>query len=306
MAAPHARNRMAAPRSPEADWATGGLMNTRNMTFGFAAAGWRPRLPMASWFGRGRSWWIWGFAAAYLLAAHLALATAILKSDFLQRIDRNVVRFLPRAEFDSVYRRWAWALAGSDRAARPGALLFVGDSIMRDLDTGSIARHTLNLAIPGETSARALQRLSGYRSLATARGLVLGVGINDLSFRSAGETLDIHAEILERVPRATPVMILGLLPIDARIRGHEENAYVAAVNDGLRDLCARRFGCHFLDLAARFMDETGGLAPSAHRGDGQHLSAVGREIYWAAVYDAVRQVMPPARVRAPDGEISDG
>ena len=61
--------------------------------------------------------------------------------------------------------------------------MFLGDSIMRDLDTSSIARHTLNMAIPGDTTARLLDRIRAYHSVKTARGVVIGVGLNDLYYR---------------------------------------------------------------------------------------------------------------------------
>ena len=118
---------------------------------------------------------------------------------------------LKAGEFEGSYKRFAAAFARSDARARPGAIVFLGDSIMRDLDTSSIARHTLNLAIPTDTTAGVLKRSQTYRSLATARGVVIGVGVNDLVWRPIPEALRNYRSILELVPQATPVLALAVL-----------------------------------------------------------------------------------------------
>jgi lysophospholipase L1-like esterase len=248
--------------------------------------------------------WLWPAVGVYALALHLPLAALVVKTDFLPRFESRFLAPGVRAEFDSVYYRWARGLEGSDRFARPGALLFVGDSIMRDLDASSIARHTINLSIPGDTTARVLRRMSTYQSLATARGLVLGVGINDVNYRPVGEALGNHAEILGLVPRDVPVVLLSVLPTDSRVWPGEANTYAAQLNAGLRDLCAAHPGCRFVDVAARLVDTSGNLVAPAHDGSGLHLSRVGHEIYWSVIYDAVGRFMPPARVLAPNGGIS--
>lgn len=248
--------------------------------------------------------WIWWAVGAYVLALHVALVTLVLRTDFLDRLDRKFIDILPATEFDTTYNRWARGLEGSDENARPGALLFIGDSLMRDLDTSSIARHTLNLAIPGDTTAGVLRRMSSYQSLTTARGLVLGVGINDAAHRPVTEALGNYRRILGLAPRDVPVIILSVLPIDARVLPGDRNDYAVRLNAGLRDLCAARPGCHFTDLASRLTDTSGNLIASAHDGDGIHLSSAGRELYWAAVYQAVERVMPPARVLSPTGGVS--
>ncbi|HEX6012210.1 MAG TPA: GDSL-type esterase/lipase family protein [Geminicoccaceae bacterium] len=240
----------------------------------------------------------------YALALHFAVAALIVETDFLPRFERKFLGATVGPEFDSVYFRWARGLEGSDRNARPGALLFVGDSIMRDLDTSSIARHTLNLAIPGDTTARVRKRLSSYQSLATAPGLILGVGINDFDYRSVEQALRNYRDVLGLAPRDVPVLVLSVLPVDSRVRGGGANAYAARLNAGLRELCTEHPGCRFVDAAAKLADASGNLIASAHDGDGLHLSRVGHDIYWSEIYRAVERSMPPARVLAPDGGIS--
>jgi hypothetical protein len=119
-------------------------------------------------------------AVAYVVGLHLAIGALVVKTDFLDRLHHRWA-VLAAPEFDGGYRRWASALARSDAFARPDALVFLGDSMLRDLDTSSIARHTLNLAISGDTTAGLLGRIRAYRSVETARGVVVGVGPNDLA-----------------------------------------------------------------------------------------------------------------------------
>jgi lysophospholipase L1-like esterase len=252
----------------------------------------------------GRYRWLWWTAGLYVLALHLALAALIVGTDFLPRFERKFLGATVGPEFDSVYFRWARGFEGSDRNARPGALLLVGGSIMRDLDASSIARHTLNLAIPGDTTARVLKRLSSYQSLATARGLILGVGINDADYRPVEEALRNYRDVLGLAPRDVPVLVLGVLPVDSRVRDGGANAYAERLNAGLRELCAAHPGCRFVDLAVRLVDASGNLVASAHDGDGLHLSRVGHDIYWSEIYRAVERSIPPACVLTPDGGIS--
>jgi lysophospholipase L1-like esterase len=225
------------------------------------------------------------------------MLAAITKSDFVSRVERKL-GILKTGEFEGSYKRFAAAFARGDARARPGAIVFIGDSIMRDLDTSSIARHTLNLAIPTDTTAGVLKRAQGYRSLATARGVVIGVGVNDLVWRPIPEALENYRQILDLVPQATPVLALAVLPVDER-EVRQRNADIGKLNAGIASLCAVRPGCHFVDASRQLAGAGGNLLPSAHDGDGLHLSAVGHDIYWNAVNAAVLNFIPEARVTPP-------
>jgi len=258
------------------------------------AAAERPRLRVRSWKG-----WASAALGAYALGVSALLWFAITQDDFGLRVQRKLGLDPVTKEFDRNYRWWASALARSDARARPGAVLFLGDSIMRDLDTSSIARHTLNLAVPGDTTARLLNRMERYSSVLTARGVVIGVGINDLDWRPVPEALDNYRKILNLAPPATPVLLLSVLPIDEEAGDTSANAAVRRLNEGVAGLCAARPGCHFVDFTARLVDGEGNLSEHAHEGDGKHLSAVGHEVYWNAVNAAVLNFVPPPEVTPP-------
>ena len=165
--------------------------------------------------------------------------------------------------------------------------MFLGDSIVRDLDTSSMARHTLNLAIPGDTTAGLLGRVRAYGSVRTARGVVIGVGVNDLYYRPVPEAVANYRGILDQVPAGTPVLVLAALPVDERAQPAFRNADVRRLDEALAALCGERPGCRFVDPSPRLVDGTGNLAPADHVGDGVHLSAVGHDAYWGVVNAAV-------------------
>jgi lysophospholipase L1-like esterase len=236
---------------------------------------------------------------AYVVGLHLAVGALVAKTDFISRVRHQLVEAAGSDEFDDGYRRWATAFVRSDAYARPGGLVFLGDSIMRDLDTSSIARHTLNMAIPGDTTARLLDRIRSYQSVKTARGVVIGVGLNDLYYRSIPEAVANYRKIMDEVPKGTPVMVVPPLPVDERAETVFRNDDIRRLGGALAALCGERPGCHFVDPSPRLIDDTGNLASANHDGDGVHLSNVGHDAYWSVVNAAVLAAMPPARIVPP-------
>ncbi len=250
-------------------------------------------IPRPTWRGRLL---LPALAAAYLLGLHAAVGALVFKTDFLPRVEDKLRNWHvgQAMEFDAEYRRWAEALARADERARAGALLFLGDSIVRELDTSSIARHTLNFGIPGDTTVRVLERARTYRTLGTARGVVLHFGLNDLSLRTVDEALDNYRRVLDLIPATTPTLAVAVLPVDERARKIHSNATVRAMNSRLAALCGARPNCRFVDPTPDLVDGTGNLAARLHGGDGIHLSVTGHDIYWHAINAAVLASMPSA------------
>lgn len=277
-----------APRSIELK-----LSNAEHRSRGLLS-GWRHSL----------RWWLAIAAVGYFAVIHALLAVLVTRTDFAERFGEWLPFPIAPVEFTTTYKRTAWSLERADQRARPGALLFIGDSIVRDLDTSSLARHTLNLAIPGDTTKRVHQRMIGYDSLKSARGVVLGVGINDQLYRSVPETIEIYREIMKEVPGDVPLIVQAVLPVDPSVAKWFDNRQVDELNAALKPLCASRPGCRFLDIGRALMDAEGDLAPSMHDGGGIHLSAKGGEVYWNAFNKAVYDYMPPARVIEPNGNVT--
>jgi lysophospholipase L1-like esterase len=235
----------------------------------------------------------------YGLAVHAVLAASLVYGNLVERIEYKL-GIIDHTELDQIYRHWSSAFARADLRARPDALLFVGDSMMRDLDTSSIARHTLNLAIPGDTTVGVLKRLGRYRSLLTARGIVLGIGLNDLMYRSVPEALANFEQILTILPEVKPVIVIAVLPVDERATTLFNNKNIRELNEGMASLCAARERCIFVEPSALLRDGQGNLIASAHNGDGIHLSAVGHDLYWQAINDAVVANVPPPVLTPPE------
>jgi hypothetical protein len=56
------------------------------------------------------------------------------------------------------------------------ALLFFGSSSVQSLAVGELAERAVNFGIGSETIPQLMERLPRYRSLASARGVVLAIG----------------------------------------------------------------------------------------------------------------------------------
>jgi lysophospholipase L1-like esterase len=240
-------------------------------------------------------------AAAYLIGLHAMVGVLVLKTDFLDRVENrlNILYSGHGKEFAATYWRWAETLARSDERARPGSLLFLGDSVLRDLDTSSIARHTLNMGIPGDTTAGVLERARTYHTIETARGVVLHFGLNDLPRRPVDEALGNYGRVLDLIPATTPILVVAVLPVDERARRIHSNATIRAMNEGLAGLCGARPNCRFVDPTPRLVDGAGNLAAGMHDGDGIHLSVTGHGIFWSVMNAAIFASMPPAMPIAP-------
>ena len=169
-------------------------------------------------------------------------------------------------EFNPLYERWVPLLERIDQRAAPGQVVFLGDSFIRELDTNAMAERTLNLAIDKETTERLLARIGSYRSVAQARGFVLGVGGSDVAYRSREATLANYRDLLAVLPLSAPVVVLAVLPVDQRIWPDYRNGFIPALNQGLHDLCEARRGCRFIDPTAKLVDEIGQPRRALSRG----------------------------------------
>jgi lysophospholipase L1-like esterase len=71
------------------------------------------------------------------------------------------------------------------------------------------------------------------------------------------------------------------MPVDEKVFRRYDNATIRAANSIIKEVCATRPNCTFLDARKALMDESGGFDPRLHQGDGLHPTA---EAYrrWAA------------------------
>lgn len=241
-----------------------------------------------------RSWRRAGVIAAalYLLALHVFVLVLVVKTDFLTLAGKTL-GLLPPEEWTDDFTAQTLTLAERDRALAKGAVVLLGDSIMAEVPAGLVDGRGRNLAIPGDTVRMLSRRLPVLRSLEQAHAIVLGIGVNDLKYRSPTTIAADYAALLMRLPDAVPVIVLSVLPVDETAtvvarRGYLRNAAISDLNARLRAACAARPACRFVDAWPALTDPaTGDLRAGLHGGDGWHLSAGGARELAAVLAGAV-------------------
>ncbi len=220
--------------------------------------------------------------AAYLLLIHFVVAYKLWNSSWPGEIALRLGVGSRWAEYDAAYRTRRAQLRRLGGSVDPGAVMFVGDSILASLDIGALVDRGVQLSIAGDTTRRVISRLDTY-PLAGARLVVFHVGTNDLLYREPAELFRPFARMLTRVPAHVPVVLSAVLPVDERVMHRYGNADVRAVNRVMAQACAARPGCTFVDAAAAVTDAAGGLDPRYHAGDGLHLNSAGNRTWRAAL-----------------------
>jgi hypothetical protein len=176
---------------------------------------------------RGNLWaraWAFYFAhrplivlgmAAFLLLVHLVAAYKVWHSSWPGEVALRLGVGSRWAEFDAAYRTRRAQLHRLADSVDPGAVLFVGDSILASLDVGALVDRAVQLSISGDTTRRVISRLYNY-DLAGARLVVFHVGTNDLLYREPAELYRPFARMLKEVPANVPVVMSAALPVDER------------------------------------------------------------------------------------------
>jgi lysophospholipase L1-like esterase len=247
---------------------------------------------------RGNLWaraWAFYFAhrplivlgmAAFLLLVQFVAAYQFWRSSWPGEIALRLGVGSRWAEFDAAYRTRRAQLRRLADSVDPGAVLFVGDSILASLDVGALVDRGVQLSIAGDTTRRVISRINHY-PLAGARLVVFHVGTNDLLYRKPAELYRPFARMLKEVPANVSVVMSAVLPVDERVTHRYGNADVRAVNRVMAQACATRPGCTFVDAAAAVTDAAGGLDPRYHAGDGLHLNGAGNRTWRAALAPAL-------------------
>jgi lysophospholipase L1-like esterase len=226
--------------------------------------------------------------AAYLALIHLAATYQFWYSSWPGAIALRLGVGSRWAEFDSAYYARRFQLRRLADSVDPGAVLFVGDSVLAALDVGVLVDRGVQLSISGDTTRRVVSRLDNYPvALTGARLVVFHVGTNDLAYREPADLYRPFARMLKEVPAKVPVVMSAVLPVDERVMDRYGNADVRAVNRVMAQACAARPGCTFADAGVAVTDAAGGLDPRYHTGDGLHLNGAGNRAWRAALAPAL-------------------
>lgn len=178
-----------------------------------------------------------------------------------------------------------------DGASVPGRVVFLGSSTFQGLDVSAVTPLGLNLSIGGDTLAGLSARAARYRSLASARAVVVNIGLNDLLNDCAMPRSGVDA-LWPLLPATLPVVVVGVQQIDAQRHkqkcGGALPGLISAYNGALADACGGRPGCRFVanPLGAQSVGSAG-TDSALREADGIHLSVAGYRALAAALRRAL-------------------
>ena len=239
--------------------------------------------------------WIVAGMFGYLVLLHLGAVLLVARTSVPARVAFELGLGSRWLEFNSAYTQKARVLRRLASGVDPGAVLFIGDSILASLDISALADHAVQLSIAGDTTRRIATRIDDYQPIHTARLVFLHVGINDLDFRRPEAIAGTMGQVLARIDAGMPVMMDAILPIDERRFSETSNRQVREANVILRRVCEARPRCRFVDTSAGLADASGNLNFNYEYDDGIHLNGAGIRVW-------KRNLMP---VLAPWREQSD-
>ncbi len=179
-----------------------------------------------------------------------------------------------------------------DGASVEGRVVFLGSSSLQGLDTSSVTPFGLNLSIGGDTLEGLMQRSAAYRSLATARVVIVNIGLNDL-MRDCIQP-DVRIEDLFRLfPAETPILVLGVQGVQEAVNSRHCGSGLASLidefNQHSRNACSNRNNCQFIpNPVATTMDQN--TMKALQERDGVHLSRRGYEALSNALRNSLSRV----------------
>lgn len=135
-----------------------------------------------------------------------------------------------------------------DRSSADGRVVFLGSSTFQGLDTSAITPIGLNLSIGGDSLEGLLTKSSSYRSLASARAVVINIGFNDLMQSCSRSPSRVQA-LMNLIPHRTPIILVGVQETSIATRNCAADVLLERTvqyNRALRDECSKRSRCRFV------------------------------------------------------------
>ena len=218
----------------------------------------------------------------YLTALHVLLAFVLANPTVLEKLSASANRYF--TDITPHYRQMVKYHRRLDASVAPASTLLIGDSLFQALPSSRLGAPVVNYGIGQDTTLGVIKRLPVYKSMATAKSIVLLIGINDLFKRDVPETLSNYRKLLEQIPVCKPVVVVLLLPIDSEnLHAQLTNTKVNLFNKQLLTLISERPNTLALDVSKDLLNAKGNLDRRFHVGDGLHLNHNGYNVLIAAL-----------------------
>ncbi|WP_100656722.1 GDSL-type esterase/lipase family protein [Alteromonas flava] len=225
---------------------------------------------------------------SYFIVIHLALALVIIKSDFLQRVERKLG--FNQTEITQHYKTMTSFHARIDSNLPQNSIIFIGDSHIQGLAVSAINDRAVNFGIGNDTTFGVLQRLEQYRSIQSSAAVVVSIGFNDLRYRENEEIIENITKILNFIPSHKKVLLTALLPVGKKLH-KKYNGRITAINKRLFDLTLRRHNVHFIEAFGSFLNKEGYLEEKYLLRDNVHLSSLGYKIWIMELRKALKHLL---------------
>jgi len=224
--------------------------------------------------------------ALWIVVVHALLVFALLKTNFVP-LARKTLGIDPPEERSVAQYHTMLGWFERDRRVPKNAVVLLGDSLLQDLHSAHLGREVHSFALGGTTASVLLEVVSGLSCLERAKVVVLGVGANDLKYRSPAQILAAYSVLLSAFPPELDLVVVPVLPVDERAPDVIARPYLS--NRRLGELDHLLSACALARSRTRRVDVRELLAPDGslrsdlHSGDGWHLSDEGDALLGRAI-----------------------
>lgn len=237
--------------------------------------------------------WIWALVSALVVGIGGWVGIILTSRTALVRGKREGADDFLRLILAGGYETRTRAFKELNRIARPGGIVFVGDSITQDYPVWEYFPDLLvyNRGIGGDTTVGLKKRLEESIFQLHPQIVVLLIGTNDLALlKSTPETIaanirDIVVTIQTRMPECR-ILLESVYPVipDGKEPPERDNADICRINA----LISTVPGVEFVDLHSQLCDDTGKLR-TEYTVEGLHINQTG----YAMISHELRRRLKP-------------
>ncbi|QUM80430.1 GDSL family lipase [Moritella sp. 5] len=215
----------------------------------------------------------------YVVGLHIIIAVILVKSDFVEKVGRRIGIYQP-TEISDYYNTTTTYHKRMDGSVPEGATIFIGDSITQGLATAAISEYSVNYGIGSDTTIGVINRLPFYKSVTTAKSIVIAIGVNDLKRRDNSSIVKNHQTILNLIPKDKKIILSAVLPVDERVSSVKvSNKRILQLNSALKKMSTNYVNVIFINSSSMLQEPNGNLKSTFHTGDGVHLNTDGYRVW---------------------------